>query len=69
MYKKIGVVGGGYIGGVLVQDPRLVARFIGAAFAANILLQALGTSVTVAMGRRSALTVGFWTSNTRTARC
>lgn len=51
------------VSGVLVQDPRLVARFIGAAFAANILLQALGTGVTAAMGRRSALTVGFASGN------
>lgn len=49
--------------GVLAQDPRLVVRFIVAAFAANILLQILGTAVTAAMGRRSALTIGFASGN------
>lgn len=51
------------VSGVLAEDPRLVARFIGAAFAANILLQVLGTGVTAALGRRAALTVGFASGN------
>lgn len=49
--------------GVLAENPRLVIRFIAAAFAANIVLQILGTGVTAAMGRRAALTVGFASGN------
>jgi BASS family bile acid:Na+ symporter len=48
---------------LLAQDPRHVLRFIVVAFAANILLQLLGTTVTAAMGRRAALTVGFASGN------
>ena len=40
-----------------------VLRFIIVAFAANILLQLLGAGVTAAMGRRSALTLGFASGN------
>ncbi len=48
---------------LVAQDPWHVLRFIIAAFAANILLQLLGTGVTAAMGRRSALTLGFASGN------
>jgi BASS family bile acid:Na+ symporter len=51
------------VSGLLAQDPRHVLRFIVAAFVANILLQLIGTTVTVAMGRRPALTVGFASGN------
>ena len=45
--------------GLLAENPWKVLRFIAFAFAANVLLQLLGTTVMAAMGRRSALTVGF----------
>jgi len=45
------------------QDPWHLLRFVIAAFAANILLQLLGTATTAAMGRRPALTVGFASGN------
>ena len=48
---------------VRAHNPWHVLRFIIAAFAANILLQLLGTGVAAAMGRRSALTVGFASGN------
>ena len=48
---------------LVAQNLWHVLRFIIAAFAANILLQLLGTGVTAAMGRRSALTVGFASGN------
>jgi BASS family bile acid:Na+ symporter len=48
---------------LLAQDPWHVLRFIVAAFAANVVLQLLGTLVTAAMGRRAALTVGFASGN------
>ena len=44
---------------LLADDPWKVLRFIAFAFAANVLLQLIGTTVTAPMGRRSALTVGF----------
>ncbi len=47
----------------LAQDPWRVLQFTVAAFAANILLQLIGTGVAAAMGRRSALTVGFASGN------
>ena len=45
------------------RDPWHLLRFIIAAFAANLVLQLLGTAVTAAMGRRPALTVGFASGN------
>jgi BASS family bile acid:Na+ symporter len=48
---------------LLAHDPWHVLRFIVAAFAANVVLQLLGTLVTAAMGRRAALTVGFASGN------
>lgn len=45
------------------RDPWHVLLFVGAAFAANILLQLLGTLAASAMGRRAALTVGFASGN------
>jgi BASS family bile acid:Na+ symporter len=48
---------------LLAQAPWHVLGFILAAFAANMLLQLLGTGVAAAMGRRSALTVGFASGN------
>lgn len=51
------------VGDLLTEDPWHVLRFILAAFAVNFLLQLLGTTVTVAMGRRPALTVGFASGN------
>ena len=48
---------------LLAEDPWHLLRFVIAAFAANILLQLLGTGLTAAMGRRPALTVGFATGN------
>jgi len=45
------------------RDPWHVLFFVVAAFAANILLQLLGTFAASAMGRRSALTVGFASGN------
>lgn len=47
----------------VAQAPWRVLQFIIAAFAANILLQLLGTGVAAAMARRSALTVGFASGN------
>ena len=47
----------------VAQSPWRVLQFIIAAFAANILLQLLGTGVAAAMARRSALTVGFASGN------
>lgn len=47
----------------LAQDPWRVLQFTVAAFAANILLQLIGTGVAAAMGRRSTLTVGFASGN------
>ena len=51
------------VGDLLIEDPWHVLRFILAAFAVNLLLQLLGTTVTSAMGRRPALTVGFASGN------
>lgn len=51
------------VGEWLAQAPWRVLQFTVAAFAANILLQLLGTGVAAAMGRRSALTVGFASGN------
>ncbi len=48
---------------LVAQDPWRVLQFIIAAFAANILLQLLGTAVAATMERRSALTVGFASGN------
>ncbi|NCF80906.1 MAG: hypothetical protein GWP74_04770 [Proteobacteria bacterium] len=48
---------------LVAQAPWHVLGFILAAFVANMLLQLLGTGVTAAMGRRSALTVGFASGN------
>jgi BASS family bile acid:Na+ symporter len=45
------------------RDPWHVLLFVAAAFAANMLLQFLGTCAASAMGRRSALTVGFASGN------
>ncbi len=48
---------------LVAQDPWRVLQFIIAAFAANILLQLLGTAVAATMERRSAFTVGFASGN------
>ncbi len=48
---------------LVARDPWHVLLFIVAAFAANILLQLLGTGVMAPMGRRSALTLGFASGN------
>jgi BASS family bile acid:Na+ symporter len=48
---------------LVAQDPWHVLRFVIAAFAANILLQLLGTGAALSLGRRSALTVGFASGN------
>lgn len=48
---------------LVAHDPWRVLRFIIAAFIANILLQVLGSGAAAAMGRRSALTVGFASGN------
>ncbi len=48
---------------LVAQDPWRVLQFIIAAFAANLLLQLLGTAVAATMERRSALTVGFASGN------
>jgi BASS family bile acid:Na+ symporter len=48
---------------LVAHDPWHVLRFIIAAFIANILLQVLGSGAAAAMGRRSALTVGFASGN------
>ena len=45
------------------RDPWHVLAFVGAAFAASIVLQLLGTVAALAMGRRPALTVGFASGN------
>jgi BASS family bile acid:Na+ symporter len=49
--------------GLLMEDPWHLLKFIVAAFAANIVLQLLGTGLMAAMGRQPALTVGFATGN------
>ena len=46
-----------------VRDPWHVLGFVGAAFAANVLLQVLGTVAATGLGRRPALTVGFASGN------
>jgi BASS family bile acid:Na+ symporter len=46
-----------------LRDPWHVLLFVAVAFAANILLQLLGTVAASAMGRRAALTVGFASGN------
>ena len=48
---------------LLAENPWHLLKFIIAAFAANIVLQLLGTAMASAMGRRPALTVGFATGN------
>lgn len=45
------------------RDPWHVLFFVGAAFAASILLQLLGTFAASVMGRKAALTVGFASGN------
>jgi len=51
------------VGELLARDPMHVAWFVLVAFAANVLLQLIGSAAAGALGRRAALTVGFASGN------